>query len=150
MALAKSIRFGSQRVLLGDRGDPETFTSPCGLTTLGFSPNISLTDTPIPDCDDPDLPVWIESEVNSNQIRITGSGILDADALTVWQGWYFTNDGAARNVRWARNLGTAAAGHFEGPAVLASYSESGERTGRWQVDIEIAFSGKPTWVATPA
>lgn len=145
MAQAKAIKFGSQFLQIGDGADPEVFAAPCVLTTLGFTPNISVTDTEIPDCDDPDLPVWIETEVSSNQITISGSGILDADYLASWQAWWFTDNGAAKNCRWQRNVGTAAAGYFEGPAVLKSYSESGERTGRWTVDIEIAFSGKPEW-----
>ena len=73
LALAKTIRFGQQVLLLGDRATPtETFAAPCVLTTLGFSTNISLVDTTVPDCDDPDLSAWIESETSTQQLRITG------------------------------------------------------------------------------
>lgn len=152
MAQASTIKFGKMAILISDGATPTpNFGAPCGLTTLGMNLNIAKNDTSVPDCADPDLPSWVESEITTQQMVLTGSGVLDRDALAdVWQPWWHENSGEEKMVRWYRNLGDANAGYFEGPAILTQYSESGQQGQRYQVQIEITFNGKPTWVPQPA
>lgn len=140
MAQAVSIKFGRQAILVGDGADPEVFGAPCGITSLSRNTNPSSTDTVEPDCDDVDAMAWTKTDIHTKQMRVSGSGLLDENYLPTWDQWDM--DGSEKNVRWKRP-----GGYYEGPAVLVSYSENGERGGRWNVDFEIAFNGKPVWTA---
>lgn len=149
MAQAKTIRFGNCMILLGDGAEPEVFTAPCGFSELTMTVNIETNTVNIPDCDDPDLPAWIATDVVSHQMTVQGSGVIDTDAMQMWQDWWFGSEaGAEKNVRWFRDLtGANGGGYFQGPATLTAYEETGSRGQRWQMSAAIAFNGKPTFNA---
>ena len=147
MAQAQSIRFGKQALLLGNGATPtEVFSAPCGFEQLTMTVNVATNDTNIPDCDDPDLVAWLETETVSKQMRLSGSGLLDQSALTTWQAWWF-GDVELKNVRWFRDLTSPNRGYFQAPAVLTNWQEQGQRGQKWQASVEIAMNGKPTWTA---
>ncbi|MGI3128627.1 phage tail tube protein [Nitratireductor sp. PBL-C9] len=146
MAQAKTIRFAGQLLMLGDGATPtEVFAAPCGFTSLNLTVNIETNSTNVPDCLDPDLPAWLESDEVSKQMTVGGSGVIDRDAIQVWRAWLM--DGGEKNVRWM-TAGTAAegGGHWEAPGILSTYEETGERGQRWQLNIGITLNGAPTWV----
>lgn len=145
MAQAKTIRFAGQLLMLGDGAEPEVFAAPCGFTSLNLTVNIETNSTNVPDCLDPDLPAWLESDEVSKQMAVGGSGVIDRDAIQVWRAWLM--DGGEKNVRWM-TAGTAAegGGHWEAPGILSTYEETGERGQRWQLNVGITLNGAPTWV----
>lgn len=147
MAQAKSLRFAQQAMLLGDGADPELFTAPCGFETLTLTVNIETNTTNVPDCDDPDLPAWLQSDEVSKQMVLGGEGVLDTDAMQVWRDWLL--EGGERNVRWLTE-GSAAngGGYFEAPAILTTYEENGQRGQRWRINAGVTLNGKPEF--TPA
>lgn len=149
MAQAKSIRFAGQLLMLGDGESPEVFAAPCGFTSLNLTVNIETNSTNVPDCTDPDLPAWLESDEVSKQMQIGGNGVLDRDSMKIWREWLMS--GGEKNVRWF-TAGTAAenGGHWEAPAILSTYEETGERGQRWQINIGLTLNGKPTWTAASA
>lgn len=145
MAQAKSIRFAGQLMMLGNGAEPdEVFNAPCGFTSLSLTVNIETNSTNVPDCDDPDLPAWLESDEVSKQMQLSGNGVMDRDALIIWREWLMT--GGEKNVRWF-TTGTAAqgGGYWEAPGILSTYEETGERGQRWQLNIGITLNGAPTW-----
>lgn len=147
MALAKTLRFAQQTLLLGDGATPtEGFAAPCGLTTLGLTVNIETNTTNVPDCDDPDLPAWLVSDEVSKQMVLSGDGVLDTDAMQVYRDWLM--DGGEKNVRWLTD-GTAAngGGYWSAPGILTTYEETGTRGERWSVSIGITLNGRPTFTA---
>lgn len=152
MAQAKTIKFGAQFLLISDMETPTpSFVAPCGFEQLSLTVNVQTNDTNVPDCEDPDLPAWLVSDIVSKQMRISGSGVLDTDAMRqIWQDWWLNGAPADEiPVRWYRDLLSAnGGGYFQAPAVLTSYSETGQRGQRWQVAVELALNGKPVW--TPA
>ena len=88
MAQAKTIRFAGQLLMLGNGATPtEVFTAPCGLTSLNLTVNIETNSTNVPDCADPDLPAWLESDEVSKQMVVGVSGVIDTDAMQVWREW---------------------------------------------------------------
>jgi hypothetical protein len=147
MALAKTLRFAEQVLLMGDGGTPEAFTAPCGFTTLNLTVNIETSTTNIPDCEDPDLPSWLASDEVSKQMVLSGEGVLDTDAMQDWRDWLL--EGGEKNFRW-RTSGTAGngGGYWSAPGILSAYTEGGQRGQRWAQTIGITLNGKPTW--TPA
>lgn len=144
MAQAKTIRFAGQLMMLGDGETPEVFAAPCGFTSLNLSVNIETNSTNVPDCLDPDLPAWLESDEVSKQMTVGGNGVIDRDAIQIWRDWLLT--GGEKNVRWFTS-GTAAegGGYWQAPGILSTYEETGERGQRWQLNIGITLNGKPIW-----
>lgn len=147
MALAKTLKFAQQMLLLGDGTTPtELFEAPCGFEQLNMTVNIETNTTNVPDCTDPDLPSWLSSDEVSKQMVVGGSGVLDTDAMQVWRDWLM--DGGEKNVRWFTD-GSAAngGGYWQAPAILTTYEESGQRGQRWQINVGLTLNGKPTFTA---
>lgn len=147
MALAKTLKFAQQMLLLGDGTTPtELFEAPCGFEQLNMTVNIETNTTNVPDCEDPDLPSWLSSDEVSKQMVLGGSGVLDTDAMQIWREWLM--DGGEKNVRWFTD-GTSAngGGYWQAPAILTTYEESGQRGQRWQLNVGLTLNGKPTFTA---
>ncbi len=142
MAQATTIKFGKQAILIGDAASPEVFTAPCGFTQVTRTLNVNTNDVNIPDCADPDLASWLATDEESRQMITSGQGVLSEEALTVWDDWFL--NGGEKNVRWLRTTVLSSLnGHFQGPAVLTSYEETGQRGQRWQVSVTLNWNGAP-------
>lgn len=149
MAEALTVKFGQQQLLIGDGDSPEVFTAPCGITSLTKSVSTNTSDIDIPDCDDPDLVVWLGIDEVSRRMTLTFSGTIAQQSLPLWDEW--SSDGGLRNVRWFRNLDDLALrGYLSGPALLTEFEETSEARGRYTFSGTIIFDGKPVWVALPA
>lgn len=152
MAQARTIRFGEGAILLGDGATTEVFTAICGFTELTLSMQINTEDTEVPDCDDPDAMVWVETDVRSQQLQLSGQGVLDKTALHgTWEPWALGADaGKAKNVRWMWDLPTAdGGGYYQGPGILTNFEVTGQRGQKYQVNVTIVISGKPVFTAAP-
>lgn len=148
MAQANTIRFGRCFILIGDGATPEVFAAPCGFSELTMTINIESNTVNIPDCEDPDLAAWLATDIVSQQMTLQGTGVLDQQAMQMWQDWWLDGGAEERNVRWFRDLTAAnGGGYFEAPAVLTAYEETGSRGQRWQNSVGIALNGKPTFTA---
>ena len=148
MAQAKTIKFGSQVLVIGNGATPEVFTAPCGLTTLNLTVNIETSDTNVPDCADPNLPSWLVSDEVSKQMVVGGNGVLDTDAMQVYRAWLLS--GGEKNIRWLTSgTGANGGGYWAAPGILESYEETGERGQRWNVAISIKLNGAPTFTKNP-
>ncbi len=149
MAQAKTRKFSDQTMLLGGGETPtELFTAPCGFETLTMTVNVESNTTNVPDCAAPEAAAWLVTQIVSQQMVLTGDGVLDQDAQKKWRDWFMLN-GVTKNVRYmtAGNL-AAGGGYFQAPALLTNYEESGTRGELWQVSVEITLNGAPVW--TPA
>jgi len=148
MAQAQTIKFGKAMVLLGDGESPEVFAAPCGVEELTMTVETEANSTNAPDCENPDLPGWLESDLVSRQMTIQGQGVLAQQALMTWQDWWYNDQPATEiNVRFFRDIGASVGGgYFQGRAILTAYEESGSRGERWRNSFTITFNGKPTWV----
>jgi len=87
----------SVAIFLESTTTPGTYLRPCGLTnhTISFSKN--ATEVNVPDCDDPELPSWIERGVESLDFSGSGSGVLAAEAVDNW--WNAFNTTESINAR---------------------------------------------------
>lgn len=148
MAQAKTLTFGKQLILLSDMASPgpATYKAPCGFEQLRMTVNVNTNDTNVPDCSDPDLPGWLVSSIVSQQMSLSGQGVLDTDAMQVWRDWF--ENGSVIDTRW-KTEGTAqnGGGHYEAPGILSAYEESGQRGQLWQISATINLNGKPVWTA---
>lgn len=85
MAKPTTVRFGKFFVRISNGDLPPKFIAPCGFTSKSFSRSKTLSDIIIPDCDDPDHPVWLERDVISLSSTINGEGVLSKTALPYWE-----------------------------------------------------------------
>ena len=149
MAQAQTISFGKVVVLLSDMQTPTPiFSASCGVEELTMTINIESNTTNAPDCDDPDLPGWLESDIVSKQMTIQGNGVLDLNAIGVWNDWAHNELPATEiQVRFMRDISGPGGGYYQGRAILTAYEETGQRGNKWRNTFTITFSGKPTWVS---
>ena len=135
--------FGDFLIKVGDGASPEVFTAPCGLTSKGFNQTANTQKTAVPDCTDPDAPAYNETAVDTIDSEISGSGILAAEAFTVWQAWF--DSAAAKNCR-VYPLG-AAGGYYEGRGILSAFNMTVQRGQKVNVDVTIQADGQMVWNA---
>jgi hypothetical protein len=147
VAIAKTLKFANQVMLIGDGASPEVYEAPCGFTTLTLTVNIATNDTNVPDCDDPSLPSWLISDEVSKQMVLSGDGVLDTDAFQMWREWLLA--GGEKNVRWfTSGTGANGGGYFQAPGIMSTYSENGQRGQRWNLSSAVTLNGKPAWTAS--
>lgn len=149
MAQAASIKFGKAMILLSDMGSPAVFSAPCGVESLTLNVTVNTNDTNIPDCADPDLPSWLVSDIVSKRMSLDFEGMLDQQAMQVWQDWWLNDEPSDEvDVRFFRDLTSGqGGGYFQAPAILAPYSETATRGNRWRNSGTLLLQGKPTFTA---
>ena len=148
MAKPTTARWSKLLIELGDGGSPETFTAPCGLTSKGFNRSATTSDTNVPDCDDPDAPVWTERVATAFSAQVSGSGVLALDSLDAWDTWF--SSGLTKNVRVTMDVPLANNGRYwTVPMVLTSFDLTGNTAdGKCQVSVTMQSDGPV--VMTPA
>jgi hypothetical protein len=137
MAKAQTIPFSSFLILLGDGAEPEEFVAPCGLTSRGFTRTAETNDTNVPDCDDEDLPSWLERDTVSLSWSLSGEGVVDEGALDEWEAFY--EQLSSRNLRVMIKDRV-----YEGRGKLTNFAITGERGTRVQLSVEITGDGPVT------
>jgi hypothetical protein len=144
MAKASTVRYGQQSILIEAVAGSGVFTAPCGLTSLTRTTNKETTTTNVPDCTNPDLAPWLEIDPVSNQMVLSGTGVLAQEAIPMWDAWDRAGD--YRRARWYRDLLAAnGGGYYEGDALLTTYTETASNHGRYTVNIAITYNGEPVW-----
>lgn len=144
--MARPTTLSGSKVLLkiSDGSSPLAFIAPCALTTKSNAFSASTNESIVPDCDDPDLPAWVERDVSSLSSTISGSGVLAMESLEEWQ--EFFTSGTARFVRFELSIaGASGGGYWQGEYILSSFSVSGERGNKAQVEIELVSDGEVAW-----
>ncbi|MFG1341884.1 phage tail tube protein [Xanthobacter autotrophicus] len=139
MAKPTTFRGTSLLIKLGDGGSPEAFDFPCGLTTNGLNRSAETNDTTVPDCDDPDAPAWTEREVLTLAWEASGSGVLAAESVAIWDAWHAS--GLPKNVQI--DVGVAGTGRrYTGRGLLTSYNTTAERGQKVIVEVTISGDGE--------
>lgn len=145
MAKPNTMKGSHLLILLGDGASPETFASPCGLTTKAINMDASTNEFNVPDCADPDAPSWTERVVNALSASVPGSGVLSLADLADWRDWFLS--GAARNIQVSLNETLAlGGGYFEMSAVMTTFNISGNQGELANLEVAIQSNGPVTWV----
>jgi hypothetical protein len=138
-------------IMLGDGATPtEGFAAPCALTTKGISFTADTSDQNVPDCDDPDLPSWVERVVRGLSAEVSGGGRLALENFDIWQEWWAS--GETKNVRVKLDVPLANnGGHYAGRFVLTGFTLSGnEDDGKVGIDVTMVSDGEVVWVPASA
>lgn len=129
-------------IFLEDPEEAGDFIRPCGLTshTVTFTKN--MQETQVPDCDDPDLPSWIERGVESLDFAANGSGVLAAEALPNW--WEAFNSSESINARvYVGKPDNVTTGYYwQGKVHVSQFEVTGERGNKAQTAVSVVSDGE--------
>lgn len=147
MAQGKSTR--KFLVQLSNEDSPETFSAPCGITSKQVTFTAEVTEETMPDCDDPNAPVWVDRYTNTLSAGVSGSGKVALEDLETWREWF--EGGATKKVRVLVDETLAnGGGYWEGLAILASFGVTHERTRTAELEVDVQSSGPWVWTAAAA
>ncbi len=142
MAKPTTYRPSAIAVSIGDGASPEVFAAPCGLTARNITFTGKAGETVTYDCDDPDLPGWVERAMQSRDCQISVSGVLASEAQATWRA--MTESDTPRNVRFAINP----TGYWEGAFLATNTGYKADQTSGQKVSIDttLVSDGPVTWV----
>lgn len=143
--MAKPTTYAGSSVAIFLEGTPAgTFIRPCGLNnhTVTFTKN--MQEVNVPDCDDPELPAWIERGVESLDFSASGEGILAAEALPRW--WEVFNSTESVNARvYVGKQDDFDNGYFwEGKVHVSNFEIGGNRGEKATASISLVSDGEMT------
>lgn len=142
MAQALTGTFGQFIIEIGDGATPtEEFTPICGLTSKGINFSAETVTSEVPDCDDEDLPSWMEKDVKAVGASISGSGMWAKQSHETMMQWIL--NGTKKNVKVRYPATAGDVGSLTGPAVCTALGHAAEKGGRITCEISIEFSAKP-------
>jgi hypothetical protein len=136
MTAAATLRFGQFLLELGNGASPEVFAAPCGLTSRGWSRKAQTAETNVPDCGDPDLPSWLESDIVSYSSDMTGAGVVDNADYDTWEAWLVS--GAAKNLRI-----TLDTRQWRVSVILAEFTLTGQKGQKMTFNVSLKATGAP-------
>lgn len=147
--MAKPTTFNPSKLALfiGDDSTPENFNAPCGLNAKTFTVTGKAGETITYDCDDPDLPGWVERALQSRDWSVQGTGVLALEAFPTWRS-FGMELADSRDIRLG--VDTDNTGYFEGRALCTNFQIKGDQTSGQKVSVDITISGDGaiTWVDT--
>lgn len=133
------------RLLKGDGASPEVFSKLCGLTAKSINFQTNTNETFVPDCDNPDDPAWRELTKSGRYVSMSGSGLLDMNALEEYQGAYDSDEASNYWFEIALPLASKG-GHWLAALMLTNFSITGNDGELTQVEITLESTGAVTWV----
>lgn len=145
MAKPTTVNGSKLLIMLGDGQSPETFGSPCGLSTKGINFTASVNEFNVPDCADPDLPQWTERVVQALSAGVTGSGAFAVESHDDWREWFMS--GVSKNIQVSINEPLAGGGgYYAMAAVLSAFNVTGNNGEKMQIEVTIQSDGPVSWV----
>jgi len=147
MAQAKTARGTKLLIKVGDGGSPEAFTHNCSINAArSFQLQAQTNDVNVPDCDDPDLMAWIESEKVSLKATIQGAGVCNTPDIEFFFGW--VSDSDTKNVKVVVDVPGADGGIiFSGAFHCTDFQLSGDRGQKTNFTMTAGSSGEVTATA---
>lgn len=135
---------GSLVAIYLETATPGTYAKPCGLNnhTVTFSKN--ATEVNVPDCDDPEAPQWIERDVESLDLAVSGEGILAAEALDTWWAAFDSTTVVKGRIYLGALTDTVNGYYWSGDFHVTSFEVTGQVGQRATVSLALASSGPIT------
>jgi hypothetical protein len=124
---------------------PGTYLRPCGLNnhTASFSKEFQTVE--VPDCDDPELPAWIERGVQSLDFSASGTGILAVEAVDEWWDAFNTTESINARIYIGKPDDATNGRYWQGKVHVSGFEVTGERGGKAQATVSIVSDGELTF-----
>jgi hypothetical protein len=148
MAQPSTAKFGNMLIEIGDDATPPVYAAPCGFTSKGITLSKNLSEVNIPDCDNPDDPIWVGRDVTSQSATITGEGVAAGESLPDWNDAFMSTDPVPMRVTVEyEGVGSKV---YEGKFHVDSEAITVEAGGRVSLAINATSDGAITSAWTPA
>lgn len=145
MAQPTTVNGSKLLIMLGDGNSPQTFVAPCGLTTKGINFAAASNEFNVPDCADPDAPMWTERVISALSAGVSGSGIMAMESYDEWRNWFLS--GLSKSVHVSINEPLAAGGgYYSMRAILTGFNTTGNQGEKINLEVTIQSDGEVTWV----
>lgn len=128
-----------------DSANPGTFLKPCGLNNHSYQFTKNANEVTVPDCDDPELPAWVERETESLDFSASGEGVLAAEAIDAWWALFANTDSTLARMYVGSTTDIINGKYWEGKLHLNEFSITGNRGERTQVSISVVSDGELTY-----
>lgn len=121
------------------------YAAPCGFTTKSLVMTKNLQEVTIPDCDDPDAPLWIGRDTASLTSQITGEGVAAAESVPIWNDAWANVESVPTRVEIEFSTGMKV---FEGFYQVESLTFGAEQGGRVSLNVSMQSDGEiaHTWI----
>lgn len=148
MVAPTTYKGSSIALFIEDTANPGTYIRPCGLNDHSFNFTKNLNEVNVPDCDDPDLPAWVERETESVDFSGSGSGILAAEAVDQW--WAaFANTSSILGRAYIGKPDNITNGRFwAGNFHITGFEVTGQRGQKALITTQFASDGELTFTNT--
>ena len=123
-------------------GAAGVYTTICGMTDVTITRTSNVDTSEIPDCDDESVPLSIERQVRSQEVKVSASGVWAQSSAGKMMTWW--RSGTTLNVR-VRNT-KAASGDIEveyGPCLLVDLNNSRTKGQKVTAEVNLEFDGVP-------
>jgi hypothetical protein len=121
--------------------------APCGFTSKNCTISKNLAEVNIPDCDDPDAPIWIGRDVQSQTCTISGDGVAAAESVPDWDAAAMTTESIPMKVEIEfTGIGTKV---IQGNFHLDSEAFAADAGGRVTLAINAQSDGQVSAVWNP-
>jgi predicted secreted protein len=151
MAQPTVTKFGKMVVSLGDTATPTVYAAPCGLSTKGFVLSKNSQEITIPDCVDPDAPMWIGRSVQNLSANVSGDGVAAAESVPDWNAAAISTDSVPMKVEITFTGTGGGVKSFEGKFVVDNLTFGAEQGGFVTLSFNAQSDGEvvDTWTPTP-
>ena len=135
----------SVAIFLEDPASPGTYLRPCGLNdhTATFTKEFETVN--VPDCDDPELPAWVERGVSSLDFSASGNGVLAAEAVDAWWEAFNTTESINARIYVGKPTDTANGRYWEGKVHISNFEAGGARGGKASASVSLVSDGELTF-----
>lgn len=129
-------------VQIGDGATPEVFSTKCMInTSRGINWSSQVTQTPVVDCDNPEEPAWLDTDVDGLGCTITGAGRHNVGDEDFFDAWFISGD--SKNVRFKINK--TGGSYWQGAFKLTEWGLSAaDRKDKGESTITLMSSGRVT------
>ena len=136
----KQVKFSEYVISIARPSAPTTWIAPCGARSRGLNRSKEVVASMVGDCDDETKPAVTENDVSTTTWEIPFSGVVERDAIDVWDEFFDSTEAWPVRVVIA---GTGALGGRTraGLAHLTSFNETGERYGRMTLEATLTGHG---------
>lgn len=132
-------------IYLEDPDSPGTFLKPCGLNNHTASFTKEFQTVNVPDCDDPELPSWVERGVQSLDFSATGEGILAAESIDAWWNYYNRTESILARIYVGKLTDIENGRYWEGRVHVSTLSPTGNAGSKAEVSVAIVSDGELTF-----
>lgn len=131
---------GLELLLYREEDTPGTWTFACGITSKQVPFTRNLSETTLPDCDDPTATPWVVREAISRSGQITGDGVMAMEFRAKFQADYDSDAGR----RWRAVI--VGEGYWQGLYQMAGFTPgAAEGDAHIKLSIDLQSSGAVAW-----